>query len=747
MGAAELLGPTGPFAAAMPGYQPRPGQMAMAGVVERCLSGEGIALIEAGTGTGKTLAYLVPALLEAHRKKVVISTATRALQDQIFNKDLPLLERVLGTGLPVAMMKGLPNYVCQRRYREFIDGIDSFDPRFSKALPLVHEWLGSSVDGAIEELDGLAEDDPIWARIAASSERRIGPACPHFESCFITRMKREAAAARIVVVNHHLFFSDLALRGAHPASVLPDYDAVIFDEAHQLEDVATEHFGVSVSSARVARLCSDARPLLERELGAAAADHTLRIQAACEAFYDVIARVARSGEGRAALPAEAWAGAIESHWFALDTALEGLGARLHAVEMAREMDEASGFSPAASRGAQRGPGASAPGEALAALARRTLGVRDDLASIARGAPGSVTWFEAGGRARKLSASPVDVAELFRTRLFDVVPSVVLTSATLSTPESKKVEGSAPSKRPGRGGATARRRGDSSVGEAGEVGDASAADSFPPSELGEAGEPGDPGDAGDPVELPRPTTTGPFRFHRQRLGLYDGAYAVDELRVPSPFRFEERALLYLPKDLPLPDDPAFGAAAAERCAELIAACDGGAFVLTTSLRSMHALFQALAERVTGRPVLMQGQAPKAALIERFRLEGNAVLVATLSFWQGVDVPGAALRLVVLEKAPFPVPSDPIVAARSHVLEQAGESPFARLSLPLAQLTLKQGFGRLIRSESDYGVVALLDGRVHARGYGRRLLEGLPAARRVTELEDVNAFWAEQGRPAS
>jgi ATP-dependent DNA helicase DinG len=720
MGAAELLGPTGPFAAAMPGYQPRPGQMAMAAVVERCLSGEGIAVIEAGTGTGKTLAYLVPALLEAHRKKVVISTATRALQDQIFNKDLPLLERVLGIGLPVAVMKGLPNYVCQRRYREFIDGIDSFDPRFSKALPLVHEWLGSSMSGAIEELDGLAEDDPIWPRIAASSERRIGPACQYFESCFITRMKREAAAARIVVVNHHLFFADLALRGAHPASVLPDYDAVIFDEAHQLEDVATEHFGVSVSSARVARLCSDARPLLERELGAAAADHTLRIQDACEAFYDVIARAARSGEGRTALPAEAWAGPIESHWFALDTALEGLGARLHAVEMVREASD-GGLHPTTA--------ASTPGEALAALARRTLGVRDDLASIARGAPGSVTWFESGGRARKLSASPVDVAELFRTRLFDVVPSVVLTSATLSTPESKKADvGAARSRRAGRQGAAAR--GDGALEEGGGM-----------EEVGDAGDPG------DPAPPPRPLTTGPFRFQRQRLGLYDGLYAVEELRVPSPFRFEERALLYLPKDLPLPDDPAFGAAAAERCAELIAGCEGGAFVLTTSLRSMHALFQSLAERVKGRPLLLQGQAPKAALIERFRLEGNAVLVATLSFWQGVDVPGAALRLVVLEKAPFPVPSDPIVAARSHALEQAGESPFARLFLPLAQLALKQGFGRLIRSESDYGVVALLDGRVHARGYGRRLLEGLPPAPRVTELERVNAFWAEQGSRAS
>jgi ATP-dependent DNA helicase DinG len=727
----------------MPGYEARPGQLEMTRAVERCLKNDGIALIEAGTGTGKTLAYLVPALLEAHRKKIIISTATRALQDQIYGKDLPLLERVLGIGLPVAVMKGLPNYVCQRRAAEFLSSGESFEPRWAKALPLVSAWLAASPSGAVEELDGLAEDDPLWARITASSERRVGPTCRYFESCYVTRMKREAAEARIVVVNHHLFFADLALRGAHPASVLPDYDAVIFDEAHQLEDVATEYFGVTVSSARVARLCSDARPLLERELGKHAADHTLRIQAASEAFFDALGRVVRTQEGRASVPPEAWAGSVESHWFGLDTALEGLGARIHGASAESE-DEHGLYSTA------KEP---TLGEAMGALSRRATALREDLAAIARGFPGSVTWFEAGGRARKLSASPVDVAGLFRSRLFDTVSSVVLTSATLSTAESKPAE-SKPARAKGAAAKAvaepARRRGRSRTKappeEAGsviveddvaelDVAAAVAELDVDVDELAELAEL-------DADEPPRPRTTGPFRFLRQRLGLDMDLYRVDELRVGSPFRYEERAVLYLPNDLPLPDEPEFGRAAAERSAELIDGCDGGAFVLTTSLRSMHALHQALAQRIVGRPLLLQGQAPKAALIERFRVEGNAVLVATLSFWQGVDVPGSALRLVVLEKAPFPVPSDPIVRARSFALEQAGESPFTRLHLPLAQLTLKQGFGRLIRSERDYGVVALLDGRVHRRGYGRRLLEGLPPARRVTELALVNAFWAEQ-----
>ena len=438
------------------------------------------------------------------------------------------------------------------------------------------------------------------------------------------------------------------------------------------------------------------------------------MQQAAEALYDALARVVRSHDGRAALPPDVWSGPVESRWFELDTALEGLSARVHAIEAARELaEEAPLYSIT--------PGTSSS-EALAALGRRTTALREDLASIARGTPGAVTWLESGGRARKLSASPVDLTDVLRTRLFDVVPSVVLTSATLSTAthEAGTREAAAV---PAQGAEPAAPDLDADESGRVEVDDTAS------------------------LEPPRPAFTGPFRFQRQRLGLDPGLYHVDELRVVSPFRYEERALLYLPRDLPLPDEPAFGAAAAERCAALIAASDGGAFVLTTSLRSMHALHAALEERGLGRPLFVQGQAPKAALIERFRVEGNAVLVATLSFWQGVDVPGAALRLVVLEKAPFPVPNDPIVEARSHALRESGESPFTRLHLPIAQLTLKQGFGRLIRTESDYGVVALLDGRVHRRGYGRRLLEGLPPARRVTELAQVEAFWAERRRGVS
>jgi ATP-dependent DNA helicase DinG len=540
----------------------------------------------------------------------------------------------------------------------------------------------------------LPEDDPIWPRITASSERRIGSGCSYYDRCYVTAMKRQAASARLIVVNHHLFFADLALRGPHPSSVLPDYDAVIFDEAHQLEQVATEHFGLSVSSARLARLMADAARLLEREIGASAVDALQRIARLGEELFDALARGVSTHEGRAPVPPEAWAGELEERWFALDTGLEVLAGR---IDVLCQTQRAEG----------------SPGEALSALVRRANGLREDLASIARGIPGRIVWFESAARSRKLSASPVDLSELLQTRLFDVTPSVVLTSATLSSGSQLAV-----------------------------TSEPKPAAAEPSVQLSLDPEAWPELDA-DPEAAPPPSLvpSGPFAFQRRRLGLGQDLYRIDELVVRSPFDFEAQALLYLPDDLPPPDEPGFASASAERTRQLIEQCQGGAFVLTTSLRSLHALAQALAGRVGSRRLCVQGEAPKAKLLERFRAAGDGVLVATSSFWQGVDIPGSALRLVVLEKAPFPTPSDPILMARSQALELAGESPFRRLHLPLAQLTLKQGFGRLIRSRSDYGVVALLDTRVHRRGYGRRLLASLPPARRVTALADVAAFWAQ------
>jgi len=660
------LGPQGPLARSLPAYEARPAQLEMARAVESALASDRVLICEAGTGTGKSLAYLVPALLSG--KKVIVSTATRALQEQIFWKDLPLIERALGVTVRAALMKGISNYLCRRRLAEFRSSEDSLRPRYARSLAMLDEWMGETASGDLAELAGIREDDPLRREVSSSSETRVGAGCAYFNECFVTRMRREAESAQLVVVNHHLFFADLALRGPHPARVLPDYDAVIFDEAHQLEDIATDFFGMRVSRARLERLLGDA----ERALTAAGAGDPLFstgtkspvleiARTAAEALWAALSRGARGEEPRFTLERDAWVGPLQDRYHALDNALDALGSVTAA---------AAGRSLAAP--GKRSPQATL--DALKGVEARAEQVREELAAIVAGAPGRITWFDMTGRGASLSSTPVDLSHVFRVRIFETVPSVVLTSATLSIAPSK---------------------------------------SHP--------------------------EASPFAFFRSRIGLSGDQVPVTELILDSPFDFARNALLYTPKDLPAPGHPAFAEAAGERIAELIEITRGGCFVLTTSLRSMTALHKILSQRLAGRRLFVQGAAPKAALIAAFRAAGDAVLVATMSFWEGVDVPGRALRLVVLEKIPFLVPSDPVVQARSQELERAGENPFMRLHVPAAAITLKQGFGRLIRTRDDAGIVALLDPRVHQKSYGSRLLAGLPPAGRTSELSEVRRFW--------
>jgi ATP-dependent DNA helicase DinG len=736
MNVGELLGPSGSFARSLPGYEARPGQMDMANAVQRCLEQDGILLCEGGTGTGKTLAYLVPALLGARQKTIVISTATRALQDQIFYKDLPLAQRVLGLDTPAVLIKGLSNYLCRRRYKAFMDSGASLEPRFERALPLLEAWATRTESGAVEELGELGEDDPLWPLVTSSSETRVGGNCPHFDDCFVTRMKRQAASARILVVNHHLFFADLALRGPHPGAVLPPYDAVIFDEAHQLEDVATRYFGLSVSSARVARLVRDARTLFALPGpggGWLIEGPCARIEQAAQAFFDALEqaalasgmRTAAEGERRSVVEPELWVGSLQAAWFSLDAMLDALAGVLD--EQARAARDAAAPSRPVAALTRRAPLARDP-EGIEILVRRARALQNDLSAIVQGQPGSVAWFEANEQRRVLSASPIELGGIFQKRLFEVAPAVVLTSATLTS--------SAPSSSPGPPSAEVTSPRAERAPPSGE------AMSLPAERVRDDEPERPPPEPTD--DWGAPEITGPFRFVRERFGLHPALYRVEELVVPSPFDFAAHALLYVADDLPLPTAREFSAAAAERAAALIALSGGGAFVLTTSVRSMQAIHRRLATLLGSRPLFVQGQAPKSALVERFRAAGDAVLVATQSFWQGVDVPGEALRLVILEKAPFPVPTDPLIQARSRALELAGYTPFTRLHLPLAKLALKQGFGRLIRTRSDYGVVALLDVRAKKRGYGERLLEGLPPAPRVSSLEGVKKFWESRQR---
>ena len=663
--ARELLGPEGPFARAFAGYEARSGQLEMADAVQQTLAEEGILLCEAGTGIGKTLAYLVPAIQS--NKKVVVSTATRSLQDQIVQDDLPLIERTLGLSPRVAVMKGLSNYVCRRRLYE--RSLQLLPAARDHGLPVVADWASRSASGDIAELASLSEDDPLWAEVTSSSDTRVGAACRFYEECFVTAMRREAEQAQVVVVNHHLFFADLALRGPHPGRVLPNYDAVIFDEAHQIEDIATDYFGVRTSTSRLERLARDA----ERALGSTLrADPSLapttvqnlvgELRRATQVFFQAAERQAALGEARRELPKERFSGELHDAWLRLDSALLTL------------RDLACELSASRSRRVTTPNPVLGTSEALDVAVRRADAMRTDLGTIAESGGDRVTWFERSDKSSTLSSSPVDVAELLKERIFEQIPAVVLTSATLTTAGSRRNCSASPS----------------------------------------------------------------FAFLRARLGLTDLVSPVSELVVQSPFDFQECALLYTPRDLPSPAAVDFEARALSRVQELVSMTGGGAFVLTTSLRRMRQFGAALQSRFTDRLVLVQGDAPKAEILRRFRSDGHAVLVATASFWEGVDVPGQALRLVVMDKLPFLVPTDPLVRARSTAIEEAGGNAFMDFFVPSAAIALKQGFGRLIRTRRDIGVVALLDERLHRRGYGQRLLDSLPPARRTDSLEKVQLF---------
>lgn len=657
----DIFSAQGVLQHALPGYEFRAGQLDMALAVERALHEERTLLCEAGTGTGKTLAYLVPAILSG--KKVIVSTATRALQEQIVQHDLPLIERALGFQVHAALMKGLGNYLCLRRYHQARSAASYGDVSNLRKLVVVENWARQTRAGDLSELDELAEGDAILARVASSSDTRVGSSCVHHEDCFVTRMKREAAAANLVIVNHHLFFADLALRGPHPGRVLPDYDAVIFDEAHHLEDIATQFFSLRVSSSKLEALIRDAEaafPALPQQQTALAVVGGVRRTA--QHFFEHLRALHQGSEGKVGVRGDTWQGVGAQLWHDLDTTLEALFAVSSVVQ-----------------GQDQWHGSAALADELEMLGRRAEKARQELADIVEAGSDFVAWVELTERNIELSASPVELAPVLQRQLFDAVPATILTSATLCD--------------------SGRRTADDTAD-----GKASA-----------------------------------YRFMRQRLGLDEPTTQVMEMVVPAPFDFERRAVLYVPDDLPSPGAADFSRKAAQRAQQLIDITNGGAFVLTTSLKAMREIHSELCRSNDGRLVLLQGDAPKHTLLERFRADGSAVLVATLSFWEGVDVPGKSLRLVIMDKVPFAVPTDPILRARAEKLENEGRSGFRDLYLPLAQRLLKQGFGRLLRHHDDAGIVAVLDSRLRQKGYGKRLLASLPPAPVVSTLTEVSQFW--------
>jgi ATP-dependent DNA helicase DinG len=660
----SIFGPDGLIAKTHPEYEHRPGQIAMAEAVLRAFEEKRHLIVEAGTGTGKTLAYLVPAIAAAcgSGARVIISTGTKNLQEQLMDKDIPFLQETLPARFRAAVMKGRNNYACLHRIKRaedmpFLEGLEQID-QFDE----VFRWAAQTDAGDRAELSNLPENLPFWRHIDARSDTCLGQKCPDFDPCFITRMRQRATDADVIVVNHHLFFADLALRNGAYGAVLPDYAAVILDEAHQIEDVASEYFGTGVSNYQIDDLLRDVSYLKvdEKESQKELTRVSARIQRFADLFW-ISFHEGRGMEGRFTLTRRVVAQVDNSRpdldesepqinnsrhsdaYVALDNVLHRLETTL-AILQAEEADADN-------------------------LLRRTRQLRFDLNFIVKAEDKQfVYWIERRGRGVFLRASPIDVSGFLQDRLFDKVPTVVLTSATLSS-------------------------------------------------------------------------AGNFRFIRDRLGLEEG----EEMIAESIFDFENQAVLYLPEKMPDPRSPQWGAAAAEEAIKIVNATHGRAFVLCTSFAGMHEMFERVASQID-YPCLVQGSAAKGELLKKFRATPNAVLFATSSFWQGVDVRGDQLSCVIIDKLPFAVPSDPIVAARQRHIEEQGGSSFYEYSVPQAIISLKQGLGRLIRSTTDRGVLAVLDPRLRTKMYGRTFLQSLPPCRVTSTISDLEAVF-EAGKAAT
>ena len=642
---AEALADDGALARAMPAFEPRPGQRRMAAAAAHVLETGGVLLAEAGTGTGKTLAYLVPAILSGQR--VLISTGTKNLQDQIFYKDLPDLRHALGVDFRATYMKGRGNYLCLHRFATArAEAAASLLPLAERSvLDQLAAWADQTETGDRAEIEDLPDNLAVWNDVAATSENCIGTECPAYQECFVTTMRQRAAESDVVIVNHHLLCADAAVRQSAYGEVIPACAVAVIDEAHQLEDVATQYFGIAVSNHRLDELYHDGRRLVAGDAPPAVELE----EASVIELLDLLDRV--RSDAHLFFGSLAPAAVGERNRVAADT--------LSAVaEPARLLGRSLGdLASALSRLA--GPSGSTD---LAALGRRTDEVRTQLAFLLAANDAAYVYFvERRGRGVFLRAAPIDVSNIIRELLIERMESTVLTSATLTVDAS-------------------------------------------------------------------------FAYLRGRLGIADAT----ELRLPSEFDYREQAILYLPREMPPPRHPGFTAAVAREVTALLRITAGRAFVLFTSyanLRDVHARL----DPTLPYPLLVQGTSPRSVLLREFRATRNAVLLATSSFWQGVDVAGDALSCVVIDKLPFASPGDPLTAARMEQIDAEGGNPFSDYQMPLAILTLLQGLGRLLRHRTDRGVLALLDPRLRTKGYGRRFLDSLPPAPVTHDLASVARFF--------
>ncbi|BBP00463.1 ATP-dependent DNA helicase [Sulfuriferula nivalis] len=629
--------PDGPLAAVIPGFRARTQQIEMARAVHEAIANQTTLIAEAGTGTGKTLAYLTPALL--HGGKVIISTGTKNLQDQLFHRDLPAVRGALGVPAIIALLKGRANYVCHyhlERARE--------DGRFMNREDVVHleqvrVFAEHSKTGDKAELSGVPEDAPIWRYVTSSRDNCLGSDCPHHKQCFVLEARKKAMEADIIVVNHHLFFADVWLRDEGVAELLPACNTVVFDEAHQLPETAGLFFGVTISTGQIIELARDAR----MEAVAGCKDYLPLPDAAVA--LDKAARdlrlVFQEDSGRWALDKVAQRDGYSDALDACELALQTLNQHLESQ-------------------AQRSPG-------LESVWQRGVEIATLLAKWQQPVPAdSVRWIEAFSHALTLNTTPLSVADIFTKQIEDNARAWIFTSATLSV-------------------------------------------------------------------------KGDFSHYRSQLGLLNSASQSWE----SPFEYASQAMFYLPSNIPEPNTPNYTKAVVEAALPLIKASGGRAFMLFTALRAMREardlLTAAFEAQQLDYPILMQGDSSRTELLTRFRELGNAVLLGSQSFWEGIDVKGEALSLVIIDKLPFSPPDDPVLAARLQQINQNGGNAFMEYQLPHAVITLKQGAGRLIRDETDHGVLMICDPRLVTKPYGRRIWQSLPPMKRSRIEGEVVAFF--------
>lgn len=619
----KILGKKGLLAGFMKDFEYRPLQVKMAENILEAIENNRQAVIEAGTGVGKTMGYLVPILLS--KKKSVISTGTKNLQEQIFFKDIPLLSKITGTGIKALLMKGRKNYICLNRYNQVFLESSFLEPQRGEQKHLIDAWLSTTGTGDRAELAWLEDDNYLWDSISSTSDQCKGADCLHRNECYIMNLRRLAARADVIIVNHHLFFADLMLKTGGFGEVIPRFEVAVFDEAHKIEETATIYFGTSVSSGQLIDLVKDVQKEMESGSNAGGKEAALNLM-------HIKAGVEQLNEGFKGLPDKNRLRPSDCKRTvnARDTIKKGL------TFIQGKMDNS--------------------------LSARAMELEQSIDMVFdRDSSGWLNWYEKQKRGIAFHSSPLDISENMRGQLYESVKSVIFTSATLSTNEN-------------------------------------------------------------------------FEYIKTRLGIDDDAF---ESICPSHYNFRDRVLLYIPDDLPLPNAGNFADMVKGRIKDILEITSGRALVLFTSYYNLNTVYRQLKGELPYK-IYRQGEAPKNVLLEKFRKDTSSVLLATGSFWQGVDVPGETLSCLIIDKLPFDSPGDPLVAARMEMTRERNGNPFWEYQVPSAVISLKQGLGRLIRKESDKGVMAILDKRIIMKSYGSFFIKSLPEMKISRDMKDIRGY---------